>query len=120
MGGLREHYGQKRSVSTVWLGVVQEKWAHSHGQTKPPLQGVWTCFCAHPGESRYHGGTIGDQRGPLRFHEEHLGHGGLGEECGQWPEGGRRARLTPAVIEPRTAEDHRTKERAQGAGCLFF
>jgi len=64
--------------------------------------------------------SIEDQRGPPRFHEEQLGRSGLGEERGQWPERGRRAGLTPTVVETRTGEDYRTKEGAYGAGRLFL
>src|SRR5713101_3037856 len=52
--------------------------------------------------------------------EEQLGRSGLGEERGQWPERGRRAGLTPTVVETRTGEDYRTKEGAYGAGRLFL
>src|SRR5215212_78625 len=39
-GGRREHYGSARRMSSVWIKMVQEERAHSHGQTESPLQRV--------------------------------------------------------------------------------
>jgi len=64
--------------------------------------------------------AIGDQRGPLRFHEEQFWSSRLSEEYTQRPECGRLSRPTPAVIEARTGEDHGAKEGAYGARRLFL
>ena len=41
-GGVREHNDTQRSMSAVWLKVVQAKRAHSYGETESSLQNVWS------------------------------------------------------------------------------
>src|SRR5215813_12410446 len=57
LGGLREHYGAARSMSPMWIKVVQEKRPHSYGETKPLLQTVWPGVCPQSRKSTDHRGA---------------------------------------------------------------
>jgi hypothetical protein len=43
-----EHDDIQRSLSPLWIKVVQEERSYSHGQTKSPLQSVWPGLCLIP------------------------------------------------------------------------
>ena len=64
--------------------------------------------------------AIGDQRGPLRLHEEQLGGDRVGQQGVQRPEGGGLAPLAATMIEARTGEGHGAKQGAEGARVVPF
>src|SRR5262249_27267009 len=45
-------YGRERSVSSLWFGAVQEKWAYPYGAAEPSMQGVWSPICPPSGQPR--------------------------------------------------------------------
>ena len=86
-GGRRASDDTQRSLSAVWLQVVQEKRAPAHGATESPLpsgeQGLW----AAPGQFGHHRRTAGPDRTPPSR-----------ENLAPWdlPCGGRRFSVAPA------------------------
>ena len=64
--------------------------------------------------------AIGDQRGPLRLHEEQLGGDRVGQQGVQRPEGGGLAPLAATMIEAWTGEGHGAKQGAEGARVVPF
>src|SRR6267142_5749394 len=67
---------------------------------------------------RLYGEAIGDQRGPLRFHEEQLRSGVLWEEFRQGATRGRLLRSTGAVAESWSGQPDGPKERPEGEGVV--
>jgi hypothetical protein len=63
-GGVREHDGTQRSMSTVWITVVQKERTHSHGQTKSSLQSGWPGLCADARTCSHHRRTTRADRTP--------------------------------------------------------
>jgi hypothetical protein len=69
---------------------------------------------------RLDGQAIGEERSPFCFHEEQLRSRRFGEESGQRPEGRRLPALATAMIQPRTGERDRPKQRVERARLLLF